>query len=109
MPKGGRLFHTLMHKEGEGGAFPTLWYFPSDFPYFLEEVRKGKQGMEPWKAQQNEASKAKGVWFSCFMVHGESFSILPANKQQSMSGAKALLTYTAIIDEGEMQQVAIIP
>ena len=24
-------------REGEGGAFPTLWYFPNDFPYFLEK------------------------------------------------------------------------
>ena len=64
--------------------------------------------MEPWKAQQNEACKAKGVWFPCFMVLVESFSILPASKQQSMSGAKALLRYTTVRNKGEMQQVAII-
>ena len=39
----------------------------------------------------------------------ESFSIRPANKQQSMSGAKALLRYTAGSNQGEMQQVAIVP
>ena len=64
--------------------------------------------METWKAQQNEACKVQWVWFPCFMVLAEPFSILPANKQQSMSGAKALLGYTAVSNEGEMQQVAII-
>ena len=64
--------------------------------------------METWKAQQNKACKAQGVWFPCFMVLARSFSILPANKQQSMSGAKALLRYTAVSDKGEMQQIAII-
>ena len=61
-----------------------------------------------WKAQQNKACKAQGVWFPCFMVLAESFSILLANKQESMSGAKAFLRYTAINNEGEMHQIAII-
>ena len=47
--------------------------------------------METWKAQQNKACKAQGVRFLCFMVLAESFSILLANKQESMSGAKSLL------------------
>ena len=64
--------------------------------------------METCKAQQNEACKAQGVWFPWFMVLAKSFSILPANKQQSMSGAKALLRYTAMGNEGEMRQDAII-
>ena len=64
--------------------------------------------METWKVQQNKACKEQGVWFPCFMVLAESFSILLANKQQSMSGAKALLRYTAVSNQGEMQQIAII-
>ena len=47
--------------------------------------------MEAWKAQKDEACKAKGMWFPCFMVVANSFSKFSANKQQSMSGAKALL------------------
>ena len=58
--------------------------------------------MGTWKEQQNEACKAQGVWFPSFMVLAESFSILPANKQQHMSGAKAILRYTAVSNEGEM-------
>ena len=64
--------------------------------------------MEPWKAHQKKACKAQGVWFLCFMVLARSFSMLPAKKQQSMSGAKALLRYTAVTNIGEMQQIAII-
>ena len=55
-----------------------------------------------------QACKAQGVWFLCFMVLARSFSILRANKEKSMSGAKALLTYTAVSKKGEMHQIVII-
>ena len=64
--------------------------------------------METWEAQQDEVCKAQGVRFACFMVRGETFLVLPANKQQNMSGANARLGYTCVSNEGAMQQVAII-
>ena len=48
--------------------------------------------METCKEQQDKARKDNG----CFMVVTRCFSILPANKQQSMRGAKCSKLQTSL-------------